>query len=442
MIKIVSLELENVKRVALVHLEPSANGLTVIGGDNAQGKTSILDGIIYALGGEKYRPSNLKREGGMAEARIELTLSNGLKVERKGKNATLKVTDPSGAKAGQKLLDSFIEELALNLPKFLAMSSKDKGGVLLRILGIEDQLAALDKEEKSAYDERTTQGRIADQKKKFAAELPEHHDVPSEPVTAGELLRDQQAVMEKNARNAALRAKIAELTQAERVKKERAYTAEQRVVEAEKLLAEAKTRAAEAWIEARAVADELTAASEIPIPADGSMAELEAKLAEVELINAKVRANLDKEKALADAKVATEEYDRLTQKVEDVRTRRASLLQSAAMPLAGLSVEGGELTYNGQKWDCMSAMERVRAGVAIVRALKPECGFVLLDELEKFDLAQLKELGAWLEANNLQAIATRVSRGDECSVVIEDGRVVGADQDAAPTTTIEDDLEY
>ena len=41
-IKINSLELENVKRVKAVKLEPTANGLTVVGGKNNQGKTSVL----------------------------------------------------------------------------------------------------------------------------------------------------------------------------------------------------------------------------------------------------------------------------------------------------------------------------------------------------------------------------------------------------------------
>ena len=51
--KIVRFELENVKKVRLARIAPAKSGLTVIGGANASGKTSILDGIIYALGGEK-----------------------------------------------------------------------------------------------------------------------------------------------------------------------------------------------------------------------------------------------------------------------------------------------------------------------------------------------------------------------------------------------------
>ena len=57
-IKINKLEIENVKRIKAVKIEPTANGLTIVGGNNNQGKTSVLDSIAWALGGEKYRPSN------------------------------------------------------------------------------------------------------------------------------------------------------------------------------------------------------------------------------------------------------------------------------------------------------------------------------------------------------------------------------------------------
>lgn len=43
----------------------------------------------------------------------------------------------------------------------------------------------------------------------------------------------------------------------------------------------------------------------------------------------------------------------------------------------------------------------------------------------------MQEFNHWLEAEGLQAIATRVSTGGECSLIIEDGYVVGADQKPA-----------
>ena len=131
MIKINNLEIENIKRVKAVRLQPSKSGLTIIGGKNGQGKTSVLDAIAWALGGNKLAPSAPHRDGSATDPKLHIELSNGLIIERSGKKGTLKVMDPSGSKAGQKLLDSFIEQLALNLPKFMEASPAEKGKTLL-----------------------------------------------------------------------------------------------------------------------------------------------------------------------------------------------------------------------------------------------------------------------------------------------------------------------
>ena len=44
----------------------------------------------------------------------------------------------------------------------------------------------------------------------------------------------------------------------------------------------------------------------------------------------------------------------------------------------------------------------------------------------------MREFGQWLEAEGLQAIATRVSTGGECSIIIEDGYVVGQEHPEEP----------
>ncbi len=117
--KINNLQIENVKRIKAVKLEPTKNGLTIIGGKNNQGKTSVLDAIAWALGGNKFKPSSAQRFDAVLPPTIKITMDNGLVVERKGKNSDLKVLDPSGQKGGQNLLDSLVEELALDLPKFM-----------------------------------------------------------------------------------------------------------------------------------------------------------------------------------------------------------------------------------------------------------------------------------------------------------------------------------
>ena len=131
--------------------------------------------------------------------------------------------------------------------------------------------------------------------------------------------------------------------------------------------------------------------------------------------------NLDKDKAEDDAKQQREQYNQLTNEIEAVRQQKTDLLTNAGLPLEGLSVDDGKLLYQGQEWDNMSGSQQLMVATAIVRKLKPECGFVLIDKLEQMDQITLEQFGNWLEQESLQAIATRVSTGDECAVIIEDG---------------------
>lgn len=399
--KITSLEFENIKRIKAVQISPTETGLTVIGGKNGQGKTSVLDAIMWILGGERYRPSEPKREGSVTPPYGKITLSNGLVVERKGKNSDLKVIDPSGNRAGQQLLNEFISQFALDLPKFMNGNNKEKADTLLQVIGVGDKLYELDQQEKELYNQRRTIGQIADQKKKYAAELPVYPDVPAEPISATELIKEQQEILAINGENQRKRQRLAKL-------QSEADTLRGQI---EELLAK----------QAKIHSDLEIAQMDAKDLQDQSTAEIEKSIADIEEINRKVRMNLDKEKAETEAQEYTNKYEAHTERIEAVRKERANLLDGANLPLEGLSVEDGELTYKGFKWDNLSGADQMKVGVAIVRKLNPKCGFVLLDKLEQMDLDTLQEFSAWLKQEGLQVIATRVSTGDECSIIIEDG---------------------
>lgn len=406
--KITSLELEHVKRVRALHLAPTQNGLTIIGGRNGQGKTSVLDAIAWACGGKKHEPSSPKQDGAMGDAKIKVTLNNGLVVERKGKNGELRVTDPAGKKAGQSLLDSFLSSFALNLPAFLNANKKEKAEILLDVLGIGSELQALDQEEQALYNRRHAIGQIADSKAKHAQELPEYQDAPDELLSILDLIQQQQSVLMANESNKRKREEVVLLSQQmdlcnreiDRLQAELARHLQNRDRIKEDL-AIAKTSAADLQ--------------------DKSTAELERQISEFEAINAQVAANQAKATAKDEAETQRAQYDALTEQINGIRTRRMALLEGANLPLEGLTVENGELLYQGKAWDCMSGSAQMRVAVAIVRRLQPECGFVLVDKLEQLDIETLTEFGAWAEGEGLQIIATRVSTGEECSIVLDDG---------------------
>lgn len=431
-VKITALEAENVKRIKAVALTPAPTGLTLVGGNNNQGKTSVLDALAWALGGEKFRPNAAQRDGAVAPAHLRVTLSNGVVVERKGKNSSLTVTDPTGRRSGQQLLNAFVEPLALDLPRFMEASDKEKADILLRIIGIGNELHLRDMEIKSIYDKRTFTGQLAQQKKHFADELISYPDAPEQPLSASDLIRRQQDILARNGENQRLRQQAQELARQEQQCLDELKRTRERIAELEKLREELDTKHTKLFNQrknAEKTVDQLQ---------DESTAELEASIQSIEETNRKVRANLEKARAEDEAKHYAEEYDRLTEAIAQKRKERLALLNGADLPLPELSVEDGALTYKGKRWRDMSGSDQLRVAAAIVRRLNPDCGFVLLDKLEQMDMTTLEEFGHWLEAEGLQAIATRVSTGSECQIIIEDGMVKGADLpvlSAAPTQT-------
>lgn len=417
-VTITALEAENVKRIKAVALTPAPTGLTLVGGNNNQGKTSVLDALAWALGGDRFRPNAAQRDGAVAPAHLKVTLSNGVIVERKGKNSTLTVTDPTGRRSGQQLLNAFIEPLALDLPRFMEASDKEKADILLRIIGIGTELHVRDLEIKSLYDKRTFTGQLAQQKKHFAEELIYYPEAPEEPVSASDLIHQQQEILAHNGENQRKRNQLVQLTDLlERQKKVVADLEFQLSTEKQRLT----TMQADVKI-AQTSAENLQ---------DESTAELEASIRSIEETNQKVRANLEKARAEDEAAQYASDYDKLTEAITQKRANRMALLNGADLPLPELSVEDGALTYKGKHWRDMSGSDQLRVAAAIVRRLNPDCGFVLLDKLEQMDMTTLTEFGRWLEAEHLQAIATRVSTGSECQIIIEDGMV----KDAEPPVT-------
>jgi len=161
-----------------------------------------------------------------------------------------------------------------------------------------------------------------------------------------------------------------------------------------------------------------------------------------------IRANLEKQKAEEDAKEGKKKYDLMTEDLESVRQEKMTLLQNADLPLPGLSIIEGVLAYNGMKWDCLATSEQLKIAVSIVQKLNSKCQFVLMDKLEQMDVETMEKFGDWLKEKDLQVIATRVSTGDECSIVIEDGSPIEnttrkkiSPKPAKAKAVIEDEIE-
>ncbi len=423
-VKIASLQMENVKRVEAVEVELSESGVEVIGGRNNQGKTSILDGICWALGGDRFRPSSPDNENTGGNANVRVELSNGLVAQRKGKRGALWVTDPDGKKAGQQILNDIIEMFALNLPRFLRSDDKKKAQTLLQIIGVEEELQKIEEEEKRLYDERKNVGRDLEKAEGHYEELPFYDDAPDTLKTTSELVQRRKEAQDHNASYDRLQEKFEACKQDIESEKKEQTRCEDRIAELKK---EIERLEGEVSQHKSTIQEKERQKSELAEQIENfeyaDTTEIDQELEDIEAINDKVRANQQKAEAKRKAEKLREEYEEYTRSVNQQRERKMELLQGADMPLPALTVEGYELYYQGKAWDCMSSSDQLKVATSIVQKLNPKCGFILLDQLEKLDVETLREFSEWAKERDLQIIGTRVSTGDECSVVLEEGHI-------------------
>lgn len=410
---ILSYDIKNAGRIKAVHVEPKKSGLTVIGGRNAQGKTTNLDMLAWACGGDKYRPPEPNRRGSEAPAELDVKFDNGIHVTRKGKNGTLSVVDETkGTKGGQALLDKFISSFALDLRAFRNAKPKDKADLLLQTLGIDKPLAEIQAKIDAAYDARKVANGIAKQKMAIQAQAGEPLEAPcDEPIDISGLMQQLQAANKSNEDRQrivyAFRSHDADLARLNN-----------RIKELTEELRKAKEDLAKA---------EATPAT--PIPDETDVAQLQADIQQATEINAEFarvqHANESIKRATQEAIEANKVAEQADEILEKARQAKADLLANAEMPDPDIRInEGGELTFKGDTWEALAGSDELILCAKIVSRLNPECKFILIDGLEQMDGDTLAGFDKWSEDAGFQVIGTRVTADpDECTLIIEDGQV-------------------
>lgn len=424
--KITGLKLENVKRIKLVEIQPAENGLTIIGGNNGEGKTSVLDGIAYALGGESFRPSALTNGDGNAYIRVDI---GDYTVERKGKNAELRITDRNGMKGGQKMLNEIVGKFALDLSKFMNANDQEKTKLLLKMFPeLETMLDEYKRESEQLRGKRTEINRDIVRMQAQYDMMPCHSDIPEAEIQVSDLIEQLNAESQKE-KDLEEKRRNAEAISGNLKAMEEQYNSMTDTLES--LRSQIKTL--EANIQANVTSakqmleQKRILAEEIENAPASRRAEITEQINHASAINDKILQNRNRKSALSNLEALRKESETLTSNIDEIESRRKATLQKADLPLPELSItDEGELLYHNQKWDCMSGAERLKVATAICMEAKPECGFVLIDGLEAMDGKTLDEFSRFLAEKNMQGIGTIVGENERATIILEDGRVKDA----------------
>lgn len=430
--KIVKLEAENVKRLRAVSIEPDGSTV-VIRGNNAQGKSSVLDAIAFALGGKSLIPAKVIREG-EKEAVVRLDL-DGLTIERRwtsNDKSVLEVRAADGTKvtSPQAMLDGLVGRLSFDPLAYLTMPPGKQLEALQKLVGLD--FRELDESRKKAYDERTEVNRKVNHATVLLEPLRIFTDI--EPVSIAALSEQVATLSQRRAEEQDAGRRLQRLAGE---KKEAAS----RVVRQEKLLADLRAqveretaRYSELAMEAERVEKtDTTALEELAnheIETIGELDSVKSDIRNAEAINEKARKVLERkklEKTLADHE--GESYA-LTKTIEKIDSKKLAMIEAAKFPVPGLSFSETGVIYNGQPFEQSSQAEKLRVSLGMGLALNPQLKVLLIRDASLLDETNMALVAKMAHDAGAQVWLEVVGKSG-VGIVIEDGEVESV-EDGAP----------
>ena len=418
--KIVALEVQDFMRVKMARLDLAGKNFVPICGENAVGKSSLLNGFWWLIGGRDFPHGTVVREGAdRARVRGELGDIIVEKVQVAGEEARLVVTTPEGAKypRPQKVLDELISKIAFD-PQAFAMAKPDEQAAMVQqLIGID--WSALDEQRAGIFEGRTQVNREVRRLEGVLSSMAEV-EAPDEEVSVAALLEEQKVRMQ---------------TEAERQRRDRAVDeAVKAVTEAEHAVKVAHEALEAAQREqARAVKAQTQALEAFQAIPDPDVQAVTSEIAQADAVNARVRQKRARRETGAALETQRLDASRLTDRILAIDAQKRDQASAAKFPIEGLGfADDGTLTYQGVPFSQAADSAKLRTGVALGIALSPKLPVLLIRQGSLLDTANLEMIRDMVEAADAQVLVEIVGHQVEGGFWIEDGEIVEPPRKESP----------
>lgn len=434
--KIVGLRVANVLKIKLVELTPSGDFIT-IGGDNANGKTSLLNSICMAIEGASATSEQPIRTGS-TEGSIHLELSKGAQYKlgdllidvnysaSKGRKMTVRTREGVPLKSPQEILNSLYNHIALEPLAWLTMEPSKQLENLRKLVGLD--FTKLDSSKSVKYTQRTDLNRQIDQKRARLVGMPQFPDAPNGEVPAKTLMEELRGIQKVNSDNAAKRNSLEQMVRMVSARQDGILKVKNAIVELRKQIDDAQSDLSR---HEESLKSELMAHDQrkliIDALSDQSEDDVNARIEKNDETNSKVRANQERTNLEVEISPLEIQSKSLTLEIEALDDERKRQLSEAKFPLKGLSFSDGGVTLNGIPFSQASAAETIVASAAIGIAMNPKLRVVLIRNASLIGPGAMKALKAWAEVEKVQILAEVVTAGekaDEATVVLSDGEIL------------------
>jgi hypothetical protein len=414
---IVKLESENIKRLKAVSITPQSNMVT-IGGQNAQGKSSVLDSIAYALGGKRAVCEQPIREG-QDKARVVCELDE-LVVTRtftKSGGGTLSVSNKDGTRhtSPQRILDQLTGKLTFDPLEFCRMETRAQLETLKTLVGLD--FTDMDRERQDLYDARTQINREIKRVRAALQDMPVHHGLPEEEVTVSDLMTELKSRQKNNRANQAKRDDLQSLDG--RITKGREYVSD---LKAQIDELQRKLNSAQGQLDHLQDCRD-TLQTEVDTLTDQDEQEILDRIENAHEINRKIQEEKARLGAHEEHGTLETRSQALTNEIKAIDQAKAQALHDANFPVEDLSFDDSGVLLNGLPFSQASQAEQLRVSVAMGFAQNPGLKVLLVRDGSLLDDHSLNLLAQLAKDHGGQVWIERVGEGDECAVIIEDGMV-------------------
>lgn len=371
MYKILRLRAENIKTLKVVDIVSEGKNFIEITGKNGQGKTSILDSIMYGLCGQKYIPQQPIRNG-EEFASVEIDIGE-FTVRRlfTPTGSTIKITNKDGfaTSSPQSFLDKIIGTLSFDPVAFTTMDKKKRIEMFRKLSGVDT--TALDEEYQRLYAVRTELNSYVNRGNALVNELIEFKDDIEVPDIATLQSQRNEAFYKE--------------TQYKNLVTERDLTLK-RIIHFQEEIKKLEENIKEnhRWL----VDYETEIEKYQPI----NIALIDEKIANIQPLIVKKQKHQEYLKAFNNLKTNTDGLEAVQKEMDDNRLLHKQILESANLPVPGLSLAENELYYNGFPFEQLSQAEKLKVAMAMAIAEKPKLRIVRIIDGSLLDHDSLKTL--------------------------------------------------
>ena len=411
--KIVELQISNLRKIEAVGIFPKSNVMK-IEGKNGAGKTTVLDSILYALAGGQI-PEDVIKDG---KEKAEIKVNIGDYIIKKiitDQKAYLEVTTKEGhlVKSPQTFLNDIVGQIAFDPMSFKTMSDKKQAEVITQVLGLDKDINKLKDDEASAMEDRKLTGREKDKLALLCKDIIE--EVP-EPQGISEIVSDIQRLSKIIADKKDQYAKFLNM------KKEQEEN-ENEIVKLEKQIDKLKNQN-------RVFSEKLKAVNLVH-----GLTEIKDHEKEITKKNEILKNQEDEVKKYNQYKAYSEnknEYNKvckkhetLDKKIEKIRENQKEILTSAKLPIKNLKLTEDALLYEDRTFSNACESAKLKISIALSMAINPKLKVILIREGSLLDEDSLKEIEKMADKEDYQLWIEKVSssKDDDSAILIEEGKI-------------------